>query len=110
MHVRVELPVGLDELDAVPLEERCEGAVDETHTFFELRLLVLLGSGERPLEVVDHRQELDEQPRVRKRDVLLSLARDPLLVVLEVGGEAQETVVCLLLLHHLDLDVLVTHW
>ena len=91
MDVRVELPVCRDELDAVPFEKRRERAVDEADAFLELRLLVRLGCGERPLEVVDDGKQLGEQPRVRERDVLLALARDALLVVVEVGGEPKET-------------------
>src|SRR5260221_716861 len=37
--VRIELPVGRDELDAVPLEQRRERAVDETDALLELRLI-----------------------------------------------------------------------
>src|SRR5581483_9362818 len=107
---RVELAVGGDLLDALPLEERRERAVDEAHALLELRLLVLFGRVQRALEVVEDRKELLQQALVRERDVLGALTRGALLVVVEVGGEAQETVVRLLLLLRLLLDVLVSHW
>ena len=95
--------------------------MDEANTFLQLPLLVLLGCRKRPLEIVEHRDQLREEPRVRKPNVLLPLTRGALLVVLEVGGEPKEAIVVsrLLLLNLLDLldlidqlvlDVLVTHW
>jgi hypothetical protein len=107
--VRVELSLGFDRFHAVPLEQSRERAVDETHALLELRLLVLLGGGERTLEVVEDRQELTDEPLVRERDVLLALAGGTLLVVLEVGGEPQQPVVLrfrLLLLFRFELLVL----
>ncbi len=89
----IELPVRLDRLHAVTLEQRRQRAVDEPDAFLELRLLMLLGRRQRALEVVEDRQELADQPLVCERDVLLALARGPLLVVLEVGGEPQQPVV-----------------
>ena len=71
--------------------------MDEADALLELRLLVLLGRRERPLEIVEDRDELGDQPLVRELDVLLPLARRPLLVVLEVGGEPQQPVVTCLL-------------
>ena len=43
---------------------------------------------ERPLEVVEHGQELLDEPLVGARDEALLVARGPLAVVVEVGGEA----------------------
>src|SRR6185437_346598 len=89
--------------------------MDELHAFLELRLLVLLGGAQRALEVVENRDQLGDEPLVRERDVLLPLARRPLLVVLEVGGEPEQAVVLrfrLLLLGLLGLlllGVLLTH-
>ena len=56
MDVRVEAAVGLD-LGSRPslLEQLRERAVDEPDAVLELRLLVLLGGLERPLEVVEDR-------------------------------------------------------
>ena len=70
-------------------EQRGERAVDELDAFLELRLLVLGGRLERPLEVVEHGQELVHEPLVRARRQLGVLARDPLAVVVEVGREAE---------------------
>ena len=47
-----------------------------------------LGGLERPLEVVEDRQELADEPLVRVRDESLLLARGALAVVLEVGLDA----------------------
>ena len=103
--VRVELPVRLDRLHPVPLEQAGQRAMDELDAFLELRLLVLLGSRESPLEIVEDRDQLGDQPLVREPDVLLALAGRSLLVVLEIGGEAQQPVV-LLRLRLLLLDLL----
>src|SRR6185437_1406224 len=81
--------------------------MDELHAFLELRLLVLLGGAQRALEVVENRDQLGDEPLVRERDVLLPLARRPLLVVLEVGGESEQAVV--LRFRLLLLGVLLTH-
>ena len=77
MDVRIELPVSLDRGDAVPLEQRRERAMDEADALLELRLLVLFRCGECPLEVVEDRQELSEEPRVRElRPARRSAKRD----------------------------------
>ena len=54
----------------------------------ERSLLVPLGGLERPLEVVEDRQELADEPLVRVRDQPLLVARGALAVVLEVGLDA----------------------
>ena len=63
--VRVEGAVGLDLGEPVPREEAEQRAVDELDALLELRLLVLRGRLERPLEVVEHRQQLVQEPLVR---------------------------------------------
>ena len=93
--------------------------MDEPDALLELCLLVLLRRAQRALEVVEDRDQLRDQPLVRELDVLLPLARRPLLVVLEVGGEPQQPVVLrsrlrfrlllLLLLPLLLLDLLLAH-
>ncbi len=92
MDVRVEAPVGLDLREALACERLRELTVDEANAFLELGLLVLLGRSERPLEVVEHRQELLHQPLVGARDQALLVTRGPLAVVLEVGRDALEVV------------------
>ncbi len=52
------------------LEQRREGAVDELDALLELCFLVLLGRRERPLEVVEDRDQLGDEPLVRQGDVL----------------------------------------
>ena len=49
-------------------------------------------ASKRALEVVEHGQELLDEPLVGARDQALLVARDPLAVVLEVGGDALEVV------------------
>ena len=71
------------------LRERApQRLLDELHALDELRLLVPLGSLERPLEVVEDRQELADEPLVRVRDQSLLLASSALAVVLEVRLDA----------------------
>src|SRR6478609_11279622 len=89
--------------------------MNEPDALLELRFLMLLGRAERALEVVEDRDELGDQPLVREPDVLMALSRRPLLVVLEVGGEAQQPVILgvrlllLMLLLLLLLNVLLGH-
>ena len=64
----------------------------EPDALLQLRLLVLLGRCQRPLEIVEHGQELLHQPLVGPRDQALLVAQDPLAVVLELGGDALEVV------------------
>ena len=53
---------------------------------------MLLRRVERPLEVVEHRQELLHEPLVGARDQALLVARGPLAVVVELGGDALQVV------------------
>ena len=68
MDVRVELPVRLDLDKAFAGERLQELAVDEPDAFLQLGLLVLGGSLERALEVVEDRQELLDEALVGTRD------------------------------------------
>src|SRR5215218_5443560 len=70
----------------------------EPNTVLQLGLLVLLRSAERPLEVVEHGQELLDQPLVGARDQALLIARRPLAVVVELGLDPLERVDQLLVL------------
>ena len=67
---------------------RAQRLLDELHALDELRLLVPLGGFERPLEVVEDREQLADEPLVRVRDESLLLARGALAVVLEVRLDA----------------------
>ena len=67
--------------------------MDEADTLLELRLLMLGGSLERTLEVVEHGQQLVQQPLVRTLGQLRVLAGRPLAVVVEVGRQAEVRVV-----------------
>src|SRR6266567_4022989 len=89
--------------------------MDELDALLELRLFVLVRRLQRALEIVEDREQLLDQPLVRKRDVFRALTRGPLLVVLEVGSKTQQPVVfddlgrCVLLLL-VVLDLLVGHY
>ena len=58
MHVWVELAIGLDLGEALPLERGRELTVHQPHALLELELLVLLRRLERTLK--DNRDKLDE--------------------------------------------------
>ena len=88
MDVRVERPVGVDLGEAFLRERGAQRLLDELHALDELRLLVPLGSLERPLEVVEDREKLAHEPLVRMRDETLLLANGALAIVLEVGLDA----------------------
>src|SRR5262245_5565817 len=64
----------------------------EAHALLELGLLVLLCGVERPLEVVEHGQQLVEDALVRARRERLLLAGSPLAVVVELGREPLQAV------------------
>ena len=86
--MRVERPVGLDLGKPLLAQRGPERLLDELHTLDEQCLLVPLGCLERPLEVVEDREKLADEPLVRMRDEPLLLTRGPLAVVLEVGLDA----------------------
>jgi hypothetical protein len=88
--VGIEAAVRRDLLESLAFERRAELASDELDAFLELRLLVLRGRVERPLEIVEDREERLHEPLVRVRDDALALADRPLPVVLEVGREPLE--------------------
>ena len=85
-------PVGLDLGEALRRERVGERAVDEADAVLELRLLVLRGGLERPLEVVEDGQQLLDEPLGRARDQVALLARGALAVVVELGLQAPERV------------------
>ena len=76
VHMGIERSVGLD--------------LDEPHAVDECRLLVPLGGLERPLQVVEDREELPDEALVGVRDQTLLVARRPLAVVLELGRQTLE--------------------
>ncbi len=86
--VRIERAIGRDLGEPFLAQRSTQRLLDELDTFDELRLLVALGSLERPLQVVEDRQELADEPLVRVRDESLLLARRTLAVVLEVRLDA----------------------
>ena len=92
MDVRVEHAVGLDLGEPLALEHVRQLAVHQANAFLELGLLVLLGGGERALEIVEHGQQLLHEPLVGPRDQALLVAQDPLAVVLELGRHPLEVV------------------
>ena len=80
--------IGLDLGEPFLAQRSAQRLLDELHALDELRLLVPLGGLERPLEVVENRQQLADEPLVRVRDETLLLARGTLAVVLEVRLDA----------------------
>ena len=65
---------------------------DELDALVELRLLVLAGRDERPLEVVEDGEHRLHQPLVGARDQALLVTRRPLAVVVELGRDALQLV------------------
>ena len=98
MDVGVELVARLagDLLEASAGEQAGELLLHELHALGDLRLLVVLGGVERPLEVVEHGQELADERLRGPRRLHLGLAGDPLSVVVEVGREPAQVVQVLL--------------
>src|SRR5205823_2815793 len=90
--VRVEAAVRLDLGEALALESRLQLLMDQTNALLELCLFVRLGGGKRPLEVVERRQQLLDQPLMGARDQALLVTRGPLAVVVEVGRDPLEVV------------------
>src|SRR5688572_25684302 len=82
--MRVERTLGFDLRQPFLRERAPERLLDELHPLDELRLLVPFRSLERPLEVVEDREQLANEPVVRVRDEPLLLTRGALAVVLEV--------------------------
>ena len=64
--------------------------MDELNSLLERSLVVLGRRLQCPLQVVEHGQELADEPLVRARDDALLVAGDTLLVVVEVGRHALE--------------------
>ena len=90
--VRVEAAVRLDLRETLARQSIAQGPLHQTNALFELRLLVLFRGRERALEIVEHGQELLDEPLVGARDQALLIARDPLAVVLELGRDPLEVV------------------
>ena len=90
--VRVERPLRLDLGQALLLERLPQRLLDQLHAVDQRSLLVALGRLERPLQVVEHGQELPDEPLVGVRDQALLVARRPLAVVLEVGLRSLEEI------------------
>ena len=84
MDVRVERPLRLDLGQAFLLERLPQRLLDQLHAVDERSLFVALGRLQCPLQVVEHGQQLPDEPLVRVRDQALLVARRPLAVVLEV--------------------------
>src|SRR5437763_17073237 len=66
--------------------------MDKLHAFDQLRLLVLGGRDERPLEVIEDRQQVLDKTFVRKRDEVGPLACSALAEVVEVRRDALQLV------------------
>src|SRR5439155_12690257 len=108
--VRIERAVRSDFDEALLLERLPKRPLDQSDTVDESRLLVALGCLERPLEVVEHRQELSYEPLVCVRDQTLLVARRTLAVVLEVGLDALSEGEVLVALGGHALEKIVLGW
>ena len=85
-------PSGLDLLEPLAAEQVGERPVHERDALLELRLLVLLGRLERPLEVVQDREQVLDEPLRGAGGRQLLVARDPLAVVVELRREPAQVV------------------
>src|SRR5262249_17367523 len=90
--VRVERPAGGNLHEPLLGGGVAKRILAELAAVDEFRLLVPFRRLERPLEVVEDRQELANEPLVGMRDQSLLLACGPLAVVLEVGLQALQKV------------------
>ena len=92
VQVRVELAAGLagDLLEAAAAQQVDQLLAHQLHALGHLRLLVMLGGVERPLQVVEHGQQLGHQRLGGAGGLGLSVAGDPLAVVVEVGRDAAQ--------------------
>ena len=90
--VRVERPHGVDLLDTLRGEQARERVLRHADALEHLRVLVVLGRVERALEVVEHGQELDDDPLAGAREELRLLSHHALAVVVEVGCDPTQVV------------------
>ena len=90
--VRVERALGGDLFDALRGEQARERVLRHADALEHLRVLVVLGRVERALEVVEHGQELGDDPLPGAREELRLLAHDALAVVVEVGRDPTQVV------------------
>ncbi len=90
MDVRVERPVGLDLGHAFARERTGERRARHPDALEHLRLLVVLGCVESAIEVVEHRQQLRDEPLGGSRGEGLLVAQRALAVVGELRGDALE--------------------
>jgi hypothetical protein len=90
--VRVEAAVRLDLLEPLPLQQVGQRPVHERDALLELRLLVLLGRLERPLEVVDYGQQLLHEALRGPGGRQLLIPRDAFAVVVELRREPAQVV------------------
>ena len=90
--MRVEAPVGLHLDETLAREHAGERAMNQANPVLELELPVLDGRLHRPLEVVEHREQLDDQPLGRPGGEGLLVAGNPLAVVVELGLQTLERV------------------
>ena len=88
MDVRIERPFGVDLLQPLRRERRGQRRPRHLDACEHLCLLVMLGRLERTLEVVEHGQELGDEPLGGPGGECLLVAERPLAVVVEVRGKA----------------------
>jgi hypothetical protein len=94
VQVRIERHVmGLDAAAVVPAEDVLQLAVDHLEPFQQgIGVGVFLRGGNRPLDVVQRRQQVAQQPEVGIAEAFFGFAGGPLAVVLQFGVAAQGAV------------------
>ena len=81
---------GLDLLHAGALQQVDEHVPGHAHAVQHLALVVMLGRVERPLQVVEHRQQIAQQLALRPVAGLDQLAGRAPAVVVELGPQAEQ--------------------
>src|SRR5882762_4328239 len=90
--MRIELAVGLDLGQSLPLQHISKRAMHKPHAVLELRLLVTSRRLERAAEIVEDRDQLLHEPLVRTLGERSLLARVPLAEVVELRREPLQAV------------------
>src|SRR5712692_5608603 len=90
--MRVELPIRLDLLEALLLQEIGERAMYEPNTVLELRLFMIRRRLERAAEIVEDRDQFLHKPLVRALGERRLLARVALAEVVELRSEPLQAI------------------
>ena len=88
MDVRIEAVAGfgVDRIEPATMHHFGQLLAHQADALGHLGLLVMVGGFQRPLEVVEHRQQLAHDAFDRPPGLILGVAGNPLAEVVEVGG------------------------